>query len=564
MIHTKTYLTLLFLTFINLMQAVFAQESGIIDTPFIPKSNMQQQKDFWNNTYNFPAKPRNMWEIGASFGVPTISGDIPVVLPTFGFSAHVRKAIGYLFSIRVQYVNAVTKGIMWQPSAVNTKNPAWLDNSVAGFGGNLPIGQGYNASYWDETGNVRPLSATLNGGEAQFIYANYKTNLQDLSIQGIITLHNLRFHKNKTNFTIYGGAGIGFTAYHSMVNALGANGKNYTKLFNDVFAATVNGNGLNLSNSKFIKTSLKDGMDNTYETEAQSEKGRRATIGNNVIRPSGTVLAGISYKLGKRINIALENRHSFVKSDLLDGQQWQVHSQGDVVLTRDFDSWNFLSLGVNFNLGAKSVEPLWWLNPLDYSYSELNNPKHMKLPKIVFEDMDGDGVLDQLDTEPNTPSGYPVDSHGVSKDTDGDGVPDWKDKQLITPTECQPVDGDGIGRCPEQECCKTNMTVLDSITKINKNCPDDYKGFLMLSVSLDNDIKAKLAVIAAKLKNYPDCRIEITTYPKANKRIQKFADEKMELIRNYLTEQLGISIDRISTNKIIEGGNADQIDIRSK
>ena len=411
---------------------------------------------------------------------------------------------------------------------------------------------------------MRPLSATLNGGEAQFIYANYKTNLQDLSIQGIITLHNLRFHKNKTNFTIYGGAGIGFTAYHSMVNALDANGKNYTKLFDDVFAATLNGNGLNLSNSKNIKTLLKDGMDNTFETEAQSEKGRRATIGNNVIRPSGTVLAGISYKLGKRINIALENRHSFVKSDLLDGQQWQVHSQGDVVLTRDFDSWNFLSLGINFNLGAKSVEPLWWLNPLDYSYSELNNPKHMKLPKIVFEDMDGDGVLDQLDTEPNTPLGYPVDSHGVSKDTDGDGVPDWKDKQLITPTECQPVDGDGIGRCPEQECCKTNMTDLDSITKINKNCPDDYKGFLMLSVSLDNDIKAKLAVIAAKLKNYPDCRIEITTYPKANKRIQKFADEKMELIRNYLTEQLGISIDRISTNKIIEGGNADQIDIRSK
>ena len=562
--HPKTYLTLLLLVFSILLQAVFAQQSGIIDSPFIAKSNMPQQKDFWNNTYNFPAKPRNMWEVGASFGVPTISGDIPVVLPTFGFSAHVRKSIGYLFSIRVQYVNAVAKGMMWQPSAVNTKNVAWLDNSVAGFGGNLPLGQGYNASYRDEVGNLRPLSPTLNGGKAQFIYANYKTNLQDLSIQGIITLNNLRFHKNKTKFTIYGGAGIGFTAYHSMVNALDASGKNYTKLFNDVFAATVNGNGLNLSNSKNIKKSLKDGMDNTYETEAQSEKGRRATIGNNVIRPSGTVLAGISYKLGKRINIALEDRHSFVKSDLLDGQQWQVHSSGDVVLTRDFDSWNYLSLGINLNLGAKSVEPLWWLNPMDYAYGELNNPKHMKLPKITFEDMDGDGVLDQLDREPNTPVGYPVDSHGVSKDTDGDGVPDWKDKQLITPTECQPVDGDGIGRCPEQECCKTIMTYLDSISKINKNCPDDYKGFLMLSASLDNDIKAKLAVIAGKLKNYPDCKIEITSYPKANKRIQKFAEKKMELIRNFLVEQLGITIDRISTNKIIEGGNADQIDIKSK
>jgi hypothetical protein len=457
----------------------------------------------------------------------------------------------------------VAKGMMWQPSPVNTKNPAWLDNSVAGFKGNLPLGQGYNATYRDEFGNLRALSPTLNGGKAQVIYANYKTNLQDLSIQGIITLNNVRFHKDKTKFTIYGGAGIGFTAYHVMVNALDAKGDNYTNLFNSVFTAT-GGGGIHLSDRASVTKLLKAGMDNTYETAADSEKGRRGSIGNNVVRPSGTVLFGLAYKLGKRINLALEDRHSFVKTDLLDGQQWQVHSVGDVALTRDFDSWNYASLGININLGAKSVEPLWWLNPMDYAYSELNNPKHMKLPKITFEDVDGDGVLDQLDREPNTPVGYPVDMHGVSKDTDGDGVPDWKDKQLITPTECQPVDGDGIGRCPEPECCKTNIAVLDSLSKIKKNCPDDYKGFVMKTLSIDNDIKARLAIIAATLKNYPDCKIEITSYPKTNKRIQKFAEKKMEIIRNYLTEVLGITIDRISTNKIIEGGNPDQIDIKSK
>jgi hypothetical protein len=561
--HSKTYLTLLAIIFSNLFIAVFAQEIDHKDSIYISKTDMPQQKDFWNNTYNFPAKPRNMWEIGASFGVPTVSGDVAVILPTFGFAAHVRKSIGYLFSIRVQYVNGVAKGMMWQPSVVNTKNPAWLDNSTPGFYGNLPLGKGYNAAYRDEFGNLRAISPTLNGGKSQVIYANYKTNLQDLSIQGIITLNNVRFHKDKTKFTIYGGAGIGFTAYHVMVNALDAKGDNYTNLFNSVFNAT-DGGGIRLADRGSVTKLLKAGMDNTYETEANSDKSRRGSFGNNVVMPSGTALFGLAYKLGKRINLALEDRHSFVKTDLLDGQQWQVHSAGDVVLTRDFDSWNYLSLGINVNLGAKSVEPLWWLNPMDYAYSELNNPKHMKLPKVTFEDLDGDGVLDQLDREPNTPVGYPVDMHGVSKDTDGDGVPDWKDKQLITPTECQPVDGDGIGRCPEPECCKTNIAELDSITKINKNCPDDYKGFMMKSVNLDNDLKAKLAVIAAKLKNYPDCKIEIISYPKANKRIQKFAEKRMELVKNYLIEELGISIDRISTNKIIEGGNPDQIDIKAK
>jgi hypothetical protein len=44
-------------------------------------------------------------------------------------------------------------------------------------------------------------------------------------------------------------------------------------------------------------------------------------------------------------------------------------------------------------------------------------------------------------------------THGVSLDTDGDGVPDCRDKELITPTYCQPVDADGVGKCPCPEGC---------------------------------------------------------------------------------------------------------------
>ena len=92
---------------------------GIADSSVIPAKQMKQQNEFWNNTYSFPAKPRNKWEAGASFGTVLVSSDIPVVAPTFGFSAHVRKSLGYLFSLRLQYLNGTAKGLMWQQALVN-------------------------------------------------------------------------------------------------------------------------------------------------------------------------------------------------------------------------------------------------------------------------------------------------------------------------------------------------------------------------------------------------------------------------------------------------------------
>ena len=200
-------------------------------------------------------------------------------------------------------------------------------------------------------------------------------------------------------------------------------------------------------NRKDTYKALKAIMDKSYETPAQNQGPRRPKLFGNTFKPSGTVGAGIAFKLSNRVNLAIEDRQTFIKDDLLDGQQWQENPYGDAALTSDFDSYNFATIGLNINLGAKSVEPLWWLNPLDYAYSEIRNPRLMRLPKPVLPDSDGDGITDQFDQE-QTPQGCPVDSHGVTKDTDGDGVPDCKDKELITPTYCQPVDADGIGKCP--------------------------------------------------------------------------------------------------------------------
>ncbi len=531
-----------------LSTGAFAQVGGrgsVYDSSVIPAKRMAQQNEFWNSTYNFPAKPRNMWEVGVSGGMFTVSGDVSAKLPTFGFAAHVRKAFGYVFSLRLQYLNGTGKGLNWTASENFGKNPAWNTN--------LPVGKRY---FFPERTNSGAIIVSDHNGNTSAtrdrVFYNYKVKMQDLSLQGIVTLNNVRFHKQKTGIVIYGGGGIGISWFKTMVNALDANGNPYRALFNSI-------NPSDYSGRKSILKALKSGMDKTYETKADNELTRRPKLGDNTLKPSGTVLLGVAFKLSNRINLALEDRWTFVKTDLLDGQRWQEHAWGDAVLTSDFDSYNYASLGINVNLGAKSVQPLWWVNPLDYAYDELRNHRNVKIPKNDCNDADADGVCDHLDREPNTPAGCPVDTHGVTRDTDGDGVPDCKDKQLITPTECQPVNADGVGKCPEPECCKNNAIVDKKV-----DCPCDYPSlsFKGNALTLSADNKAMLAMVASKMKANPNCAITINGYPEASKASQATCQKRLDAIKIYLIEKEGISADRIATNCEVGGGDKNTVDVK--
>ncbi|MGF2414106.1 MAG: OmpA family protein [Ferruginibacter sp.] len=550
---SKKYKFLL-IAFMFLAMGAFAQVGGsgsVYDSSVIPAKRMPQQNEFWNKSYNFPAKPRNQWEVGVSTGIFTVSGDVSAkVLTAPNFGIHVRKAFGYIFSLRLQYINTVAKGQNWLAAENFGKNPAWNDNLATGKRYFSPERLNSGAIvYSDGQGN------SARSTTPDVVFYNYKAKVQDLGLQGIFTVNNIRFHKKKTGILIYGGGGIGATWYQTKVNALDAGDKSYgrtgTNLFNTITTGTY-------KNRKDVLDALKAGMDKTYETPAENQGDRRPKLGKNTLKPSGTVLAGVAIKLSNRINLAIEDRWTFIKDDLLDGQRWQEHATGDAVLTRDFDSYNYLSVGLNFNLGAKSTEPLWWSNPLDYAYDELMNHRNVKIPKMECPDADGDGVCDHLDREPNTPAGCPVNTHGVTADTDGDGVPDCKDKELITPTSCQPVDADGIGKCPDPACC---TTIVDN----KKPCPSDYPSlsFKGNSAGLSADAKAMLATCAAKLKSSPDCSITVTGYPETSKASQANCQKRLEAVKTYLVEKEGISADRITTNCEVNGGDKNTVDIKS-
>jgi outer membrane protein OmpA-like peptidoglycan-associated protein len=489
------------------------------DSSVIPSKRMPQHTEFLNGTNNFPAKPRNQWEIGVKGGAFTISGDIPAVFPTIGFGVHVRKAFGYVFSMRLEYMNATGKGLNWKSS-----------------------------SYLPPAGGGNPWAAA--GYNSAIYYNNYKAKVQDLSLQGVFTLNNIRFHKSKTGINFYGFAGIGATVYDTKVNARNGNGT-YEAAFQ-----TIQGNVY--KDRKDTRKALKDLLDDSYESPAENHGTTRPKLFGDTFKPSGTVGMGIALKLSNRINIAIEDRITFIKDDLLDGQRWA--EQGD--LTRDFDSYNYATIGLNFNLGAKSVEPLWWLNPLDYAYSEIRNPRLMRLPKPVLPDADGDGVTDQFDQE-QTPAGAPVDSHGVSRDTDGDGVPDSKDKELVTPTYCQPVDADGVGKCPcpDSTCyeglikdrgnqCAETLGALPSVT------------FRKGSNNLSKDNEAVLATVASRLRNNPECKVVVVGYCSSSKKEQQLSWDHVNKVITYLVEKEGVSADRFIFNYGQEGGDCDTVDLR--
>ncbi len=544
---------LLFLTgmFCLLASYGYSQRVGasydVKDSSVVPDKRMPQHTEFLNGTYNFPAKPRNMWEIGIKAGLTNVSGDIPSRFFTpISLGAHVRKAFGYIFSVRLEYMYGKASGRTFNQAANFYKNTAWT-SSLGSLGYFAPTRQIL------ATGDLLYSNGTITGPTFEPVYYNYRTTIHDLSLQGVVTLNNIRFHKSKTGFNFYGFAGIGGTIYDTRINALDGGSAKYN-------FASITPNGVYKSR-KDTYDALKNLLDDTYETPAENQGPRRPKLFGDTFKPSGTIGVGLAFKLGSRLNLAIEDRQTFIKDDLLDGQRWQEHAWGDAVLTRDYDSYNYLTVGLNFNIGGKSVEPLWWLNPLDYAYSEIRNPRLMRLPKPVLPDSDGDGVTDQFDRE-QTPAGCPVDSHGVTLDTDGDGVPDCKDKELITPTYCQPVDADGVGKCPCPDDCK------GKIEEVKKTCADlmgalPSVSFAAKSNKLSDDAKAVLSTVAAKMRNNPGCKVVVIGYCSSDKREQQLSWDHVNAVINQMVDKEGISADRFIFNYGQSGGDCNTVDLRA-
>ncbi|NNE30621.1 MAG: hypothetical protein HKN16_13360, partial [Saprospiraceae bacterium] len=176
------------------------------------------------------------------------------------------------------------------------------------------------------------------------------------------------------------------------------------------------------------------------------------------INPHAVGGMGIGFLVGKKISISVE--HKLTKflgrgADLMDGVEFQGRLS-DRVITKDDDLMNYTNVRVGIGLGKLDEDqslPLWWVSPLDMIAEDLAEVKAR--PIFDDSDSDGDGVLDMVDQEPDTPEGYPVDTRGNSLDSDGDGLVDGMDEEPYSPPGYE-VDSKGIAQVPQPNILNEN------------------------------------------------------------------------------------------------------------
>ncbi|TAE20074.1 MAG: hypothetical protein EAY72_00090, partial [Bacteroidetes bacterium] len=453
------------------------------DSSKVATKNLPQFNEFNNNQYPYPARPRDQWLLGLGAGYSRIFGDVDG-RPGFGGSISLRKALSHVWSIRGEYVGSFNSGL----------------------------------DYRRRTGGTGPWAAYGNQG----YFANYQTRTHQGSIEAVASLNTISNYRGNPKSDVYVFAGYALIAADVNVDARNANGGLYN--FSSVPAG---------GSRADIRSALKDNiLDGTYEQNAFVANGSRTPIGrindNWLLRHAATFGAGYTRKVSKTLSLGVEQRFTLPFDDDFDGI-----ASGQ---SNDFISFTSIKAGINICSQSKRVAPLWQINPNNFIYNELNNPKHMKLPKPVLPDADGDGVTDQFDLEPSTPAGAPVDTHGVSRDSDGDGVPDFKDKELLTPQSCFPVNADGVGNCPEPACCKELREKIANYKPASECALTSLASvqFRANTATLSKDAQAVLATVAQQLNANPTCKVKVVGYGATDKRAQQLSYDHVNAVIKHL------------------------------
>lgn len=511
---SRKYVTLLALSGL-IASASFAQKTDagygwVLDSSKRTVKNMPQQNEFMNNQYPYPSKPRSMWELGVSGGASFILGDID---PRFGYGGGIsaRKALGHVFSLRAGWNGSLNYGLDYRLRNGSTAQPGVWHDVYKG---------------------------------KQFV-ANYKTAVHQLSLDVLASLNSISHYRGNPKTDFYVLAGYSLVSADIDVDALKDNGQAYD--FKNATDYT--------GKRSDIKSDLKNLLDGNYENNGPSANGGRDNVGRNdnnqLIRHSLNMGAGFAYKLSDKVNIGIEQKFTLPFDDNFDG----------IKEGRSNDAISATQFRLNFNIGnpSKNVQPLWWLNPNNYVYNEVNAPKHMKMPPVVLPDADGDGVTDQFDMEANTPAGAPVDSHGVSRDSDGDGVPDFRDKEPLTARDCFPVDADGVGKCPEPPCCaELRNRPVAPVCAIGSLPSAQFKTG---SLAISSTTQSILNSVAQQLNANPACNVRVTGYYKSSdKRSQQLSWDRVNTVIKYLVEQQGISESRLIFN-LSPGGDPNTVDM---
>ncbi len=498
---TLSVLAVVFASAFSFGQLRELDNGGVPNEDKISGSRMDQHEAFLDGEYRFPAKPRNMWTFGIEGGYDQINGD---VRPEFGWDigANFRKALGYATSIRFG------ANYMRPQGMDKTSSPSYLIGGSTKYNRANIINLGY-------------------GEQATYIHSFEQTAILPY-LEFVLNLNNINFHREQTKwgFELSAGPAAYMWQTETTFNNVKVGGAGFGTTYPDI----------DLGHS-----------DDTRED---------GFAGDNIVIPALTSSLSLSYRASSRVAISARPRFTFTWDDWLDGEAYDDTGMG--IANSDYSpnkDQNFaMNLGIDFALGNKDkrVQPLWWENPLNFTYPYLQDAYEFD-DEYLFEDSDGDGVVDRLDKEPDSPCSF-VDGGGVAIDSDKDGIVDCNDACPFTPAAVRSeIDENGCTPVVDKHCCDeidelrrlinqrptTSVSTCETKRYASVTFPENSK-------TIPASQNSTIAGIAATLNEDPSCRIVLEGFATGRRKVaQQVAWARANAVAKALVDNYGISRNRL-------------------
>jgi OmpA-OmpF porin, OOP family len=493
----------------------------------------------------FPPRPRDMWELGVHGGHLFYAGDINAQ-PGYGFGVHVRKSLGYVLSARLDLMLGEARGVNYKPYAS-------YNVPVTTGGANITVRE-YNQisqnpvlnSLKDSKGVTLLESVRDNGNQ---FFPKYRSEFWQASLDGIVNIGNLLFHKQNNKWNVYGLTGVGVYGYRTYYDVYKGSARTGGDFYDYKAIADRDLNTFAGRDAR-LQDILKAGSTDIAEYETPAEK-RTSTVdiferGSNIDKYTANIYipvgVGVSYRLSRRVNVTLEHKVMFADDDLLDGQQWAAQRG----FTPNRDNPHYSSVRLAFNLGkfSKAEEPLYWQNPMDQPLAGMQEVRKGK--DDMLKDDDNDGVINMLDKEEKTPEGAPVDTRGRALDSDADGVPDYRDDEPHTAPKSV-VNDRGIGAVKPIDCsaCGSNWFLPSVHFDDNSYC-------------IKGDYYSDLKNVANVLSKNPKTCIAVTGFTdeaRSDDYNQGLSYNRAKAVADFLSTNYGVDRSRI----IVKIGGQDNI-----
>ena len=153
-------------------------------------------------------------------------------------------------------------------------------------------------------------------------------------------------------------------------------------------------------------------------------------------------------------------------------------------------------------------------------------------PKPAPKDTDGDGVPDNKDQCPNTPTGAQVDSRGCELDSDNDGVVNSKDRCPNT----------AVGTEVDETGC---VGVVETVETINLRIQ-----FPTNSAEIGNRFDGELRRVAEHMEAHPETVAEVAGHTDSlgtDAYNQKLSERRAQSVADRLVSVHGVEADRVSS-----------------